>query len=661
MSNKKTKNRANSSTNKEAMINDLNRNASTVHRKSSAKGNTSIEPNNIVAKNKKENYEDTTKKYYMIPIILILCIIPFILREKVYHTNLSQFAWFSDNDLFTDIFLYYKQWALVVVAGVMVIVIAYQVYRKKRNIKFSPIFIPMFIYGIMSLLSAVFSKYPLLTFGGSFEQFESVFALIGYCIIAYYVFLFINTEGDMKQFTKYLMITAAIMSILGALQFSGHNPITSNFLYQYIVPAKYQVEGGFTSVFESNRVFLTLFNPNYVGVYVTLLLPLIMVMVFFQKNLKRILISVAIMLGLLICMIGSISLSGYLGIMVAFFCMLLLMWRYLLKRYYITVPVILLAIIALVMLDFTTDHILSNKLKSSVTMEKTVYTLSKMETNDDNISMTYNGNKITLQYSYEEGQTASFVPMDENGQLVVTNYDAATNTLSLNDERFSGISLGVNADNASFFYIQVGDKQWYFTKATEDGTYYHLNRMNKLDKMITPDSAIFTGYESFASGRGYLWSRTIPLLKNYIFLGSGPDTFVTAFPQQDYLYFYNAGYANAIITKPHNMYLQIGVQTGVLSLIAFLVFYAMYFISSIRIYIKGRFSNYYAQIGVAIFIGTIGYMFAGLANDSSITTAPYFWALIGLGIAVNQKAKPLILKEVAELKEAKKLKGTVQE
>jgi hypothetical protein len=72
---------------------------------------------------------------------------------------------------------------------------------------------------------------------------------------------------------------------------------------------------------------------------------------------------------------------------------------------------------------------------------------------------------------------------------------------------------------------------------------------------------------------------------------------------------------------------------------------------SIRLYIKGRFTSDYAKLGAAIFVGTIGYMVSSITNDSSITTAPMFWTLMGVGIAVNYKAKPLIMKEVTEAKE----------
>ena len=120
------------------------------------------------------------------------------------------------------------------------------------------------------------------------------------------------------------------------------------------------------------------------------------------------------------------------------------------------------------------------------------------------------------------------------------------------------------------------------------------------------------------------------------------------FPQQDYVALHNFGFGNQLLTKPHNLYLQISVQTGLLSLIAFLAFYGMYFISSLKLYLKGKYKSYYAKVGVATLVASLNYMILGLANDSSITVTPVFWVLLGLGITVNRLAKPHIDEELSE-------------
>ena len=65
----------------------------------------------------------------------------------------------------------------------------------------------------------------------------------------------------------------------------------------------------------------------------------------------------------------------------------------------------------------------------------------------------------------------------------------------------------------------------------------------------------------------------------------------------------------------------------------------MYFISCIKLYINDKSNSKLTYIGIAIFVGTISYMISAISNDSSITVAPVFWAVIGVGIAVNQIVK----------------------
>ena len=64
----------------------------------------------------------------------------------------------------------------------------------------------------------------------------------------------------------------------------------------------------------------------------------------------------------------------------------------------------------------------------------------------------------------------------------------------------------------------------------------------------------------FANMRGYIWARTLPLLKN-TFSRLRSRYFTIAFPNDDFVGLYNSGHDQEIISRPHCMYLQIAVQT----------------------------------------------------------------------------------------------------
>ena len=167
-------------------------------------------------------------------------------------------------------------------------------------------------------------------------------------------------------------------------------------------------------------------------------------------------------------------------------------------------------------------------------------------------------------------------------------------------------------------------------------SYRMYNPFDKVDGLRHIESIGFEKNQHFGSRRGYIWSRTFPLLKRHILYGSGPNTFVYEFPNDDYVGMKNVGYDGAVVTKPHNMFLQIWVQTGFVSLLAFLALYGLYFVESIRLYFLCGGLRSSEKIGLGIMLGTFGYIVTGLANDSTVAVAPLYWCLLGTGMAVNR-------------------------
>jgi O-antigen ligase len=94
-----------------------------------------------------------------------------------------------------------------------------------------------------------------------------------------------------------------------------------------------------------------------------------------------------------------------------------------------------------------------------------------------------------------------------------------------------------------------------------------------------------------------------------------------------------------IVDKPHNMYLQIGINTGLMSLLALLALYLMYFIDSMKIYLKRDISTFLEYVGIGAFTGIMAYLAAGMFNDQIISVAPLFYSMVGLGLAVNRLVK----------------------
>ena len=248
----------------------------------------------------------------------------------------------------------------------------------------------------------------------------------------------------------------------------------------------------------------------------------------------------------------------------------------------------------------------------------------------------YKDEPLIIQFSAENGQY-TFVFRDSTGSELEQQLSSDSSFITITDERYTDFKFSITQyDNVICFVVNIENSVWYFTNQT-DGSYYYCNNYGKLLKIDQKQE--FKAFWNIGSGRGYIWDKTIPILKAHPILGTGPDTFALYFPNTDYLNLYHTGFSNEVITKPHSLYLQIASQTGILSLITFVVFYVMYAISSIRLYIKYTLEQYEVRIGIAILAGTFGYLVTSIANDSTITVAPLFWTLIGVGLAINRMIK----------------------
>ena len=127
----------------------------------------------------------------------------------------------------------------------------------------------------------------------------------------------------------------------------------------------------------------------------------------------------------------------------------------------------------------------------------------------------------------------------------------------------------IYGNNATLVGVDPQGTETYFMFSEVDGKLSMVDRFGTpVDLNVPVESFGFKGVERLGSNRGYIYSRSIPLLKHNIILGAGADNFVLEFPQQDIkskLEFLGDPYV--IIDKPHNMFLQMGINDGCIALL----------------------------------------------------------------------------------------------
>lgn len=593
-------------------------------------------------KNLQASQKPKQPHYHLIPLIFILVVLPLISKVYTYDPKLAHFDWFPNLTEYSDIFLYYKSVFFIITAVIMAFLILGKRFIEDQHAVTAMEFYPLALYAVLALLSTLFSPYRSYGFSGIYEQFESIWVLLGYCVAAYYAYIFVEEE-DIAFLMRWFLVGIALLTALGLSQALSHDFFRTKLGQKIVTSGTKYNSLDFT--FEEDRVYMSLYNPNYVGSYAALIFPiLICFLLFFKtgntKNGKWIPIiecvaSLLIAAGLAFCLLKSASKSGIIAVAGTFFLFFLVLVPRLKKYWYLGILALVLMVGGVFFADRALNHLLSDSIRNIFRGEKTTYDLEDITVTDQDVIFTYRGNvlhfRITEDYDIEVTDEAGTVlPLEKGGSF----------SFVIADERFPDITVSqFPIEDYMSMGIGILDSTWYFSNDNDTREYQFYNLYGKWTDFSKAPSALFTGRESIATNRGYIWSRTIPLLKKYILLGSGADTFCIVYPNDDYLGMYNCGYTGQTITKPHNLYLQIAVQSGVLSLIAFLAFYLIYFISSFLLYTRCRLDSYSSKIGLGIFVGSFGYMISGIINDSMITVAPVFWVLMGVGISINMQLK----------------------
>ncbi len=589
----------------------------------------------------------------IIPILMTVLFVPIAVRALKVETYLADYIWYSKATTTMDIFLKIKSILFLIFCTLMILYMGYSVFvtyqESKRNKSKYPLtsnlfidekcFIPLALYMLLIVVSTITSKHGQIALRGMVEQFETMWILLGYGLVVFYTYLFVLTTKQLQIIVNTIIIMTTIVVSIGLSQLIGHDFFQTSFGKSLISKNELSFR------FEKGHVYATLYNPNYVGLLVALLIPLLLIVMYSVKGyIKRILCGLLV-IGLICCAFGSKSSSGIIGMIAGLLVLVLLfaiMYRtYIRKHTKKIISGIAICILIFIVVNISLDNPIGNYIADTYktitdSTAKPDSNLSSIITSDKEVELVYKEELLKIQFSEENGQYA-FVFRDSSGNELEQQLSADSRIITLTDEHFQDFQFSIaQYDSIICFAVNVEDSVWYFTNQT-DGTYYYCNNYGKLLKIDQKQE--FKAYWNIGSGRGYIWDKTIPILKDHPILGTGPDTYALYFPNTDYLNLYHTGFNNEVITKPHSLYLQIATQTGIPSLITFLVFYVMYAISSLRLYMKHTLERYEVRIGIAILAGTFGYLVTSIANDSTITVAPLYWFLIGVGLAINRIIK----------------------
>lgn len=597
----------------------------------------------------------------MLPAVLMVGLVPMLVRQYEYENGMLQYAWSNGDGSSIDFFLAWKSFVLMGLAFVMAGCVLYRFCKEKSKIPFTKIVLPLFGYGVLAFLSACCSVNKSFSFAGGLEQFETVWALLSYVLIVYYVFLYAEEELALQVVTDALCVGTSVVGILGTLQGIGLDLFATAWFQKLITTEKFldSVGGSLGVRFGDNQATTTMYNPNYVGVFGSLMVPFLTMMIVFEKDNRRRIWHGGNLVLVIITLLSSRSRAGLIAAVAAICVAVVFAARKLLKWWFLAIPAINFAIVLVLLVNAYNDNIIFERLKNILKPDAAAATevaedgtviqktgLTEMYTTPGGVEFRYN--EVSMQVALYVGEDIyGFYAFDEQGEqvLLVGNEDGTE--FSFEHPALRKVKVSPVIVSGEMGMRIQADGEWNFVYNYEKGSYQYVTKVGEQSDMIKAEAMGFENRQSAFSGRGFIWSRTLPLLKDHIFIGSGPDTFVLEFPHEDYVGMQRNGFGGMLMTKPHSWYLQMAVQTGVLSALCVLVFYVWYAVQSLRLYAFRKLSTQTEAFGMATFIGSIGYMISGISNDSMVVTAPIFWGMMGIGVAANVMVKKSRAKEQA--------------
>ncbi|MDR1913385.1 MAG: O-antigen ligase family protein [Clostridiales bacterium] len=583
-----------------------------------------------------------------VTLALMAAIVPLIVHYVELPTGPDLQTYINSQTTHIDMFSYYKSVCVLAAGAILACCLLYRLTKAKldyKKILRHPFSIAISLFILTTIASSVRSFYKYTTLHGIYERYESVFILLCYLVIFASALIFTKSAFQLKILLWGLLFSCFIIGLIGTFQIFGMDIFMTDI-------GRYLVTGDskriLTSQFTSTRTaYTTLYNPNSVGSYTAMLLPITVIgacVSFKNKPLFIAFISCAIVS--LFTAIGCDSEGGLVGIAFSALLTAVILGIRLVKNKKVNKRTLGLFGIIIVVIAGLFFAIPPVRTRGVSMLNKIFLTLGAMENNfffkdlyfNDEIASVITS-KGGLHFIYEMDKKEVTVTDDLAVTIapVSNEIDSATNDIILSyDAPGYGKFLVNITDNA--FAFNMNDGMFMFT-SDENGNIMPLSRtLQPIDPHYTPPSYGFKGYELWASSRGYIWSRTIPLLRKRLILGSGPDTFLIDFPQDDVsgkTQFLGNPYIT--VDKAHNLYLQTGVNTGLISMLALIFMFGWYITASALTLIKRPESNENAwlnNMNLAILAGISGYVVSVIATDSNVSVSPVFWMIFGIGFAL---------------------------
>ena len=590
-----------------------------------------------------------------IPMIILLAVVPLIVRVTITNPEMLQISTLRLEKTI-DFYSQGKASFLLIMTGIIIIAALFLFKKEwiKKDKKMGVYIGATLLFAGMSLLAALLSEHKSTAWWGIYDRAEGMVTLACYVLIMLYVIYIYNEESHMKYVLGALSVMVGIMTILGVFQYWGHDLIYSEWFQKLIMPGSYSeyVLQMAPPAYDKGKIYGTIYHSNYMGSFGVMMLALFAGETLFEKRIGAKLFLCLITLCSAFLLFGSTSRAGLVGFGAVCLMALIILGKQLIYRWKFVIPIVLGGLFFIGGLNVVTKGAIFERVptlindafglfgKSDPDFDyKAVLPIQDIKVKDKTAAIILKEDELIIEYTHDQ-----IVFKDEKGEQI--EYTNNGNRLTTTDERFKSLNFELRQGDANgdgiedeilVLYLDATDL-FVFKYDNDQGVYLVNSYTLKKEDILYPETFGFKGKERLGSARGYIWSRSIPMLKKTWLIGHGPDTYPLYFPQADaFGKWWAYDTPKMTVDKPHNMYLQYGINNGGIALLAFLTLVGSYIVNSIRLYAFKKDYTSEEGKGIAVLLAVVGYLGAGLFNDSVVSVAPIFWVLLGLGIAINYR------------------------
>ena len=574
-----------------------------------------------------------------IPGILLIVVWPFLMHLFTIRTRLEKETFYPYGAYADDYVLYIRNVVFLGIACLMTGVLIYQMIHqssrkllKKPDLKMDAcrlgIAILMTLYAALSILSGVLSGHPDAAFLGAADSFETVPVLMGYLIAFLYAAKMSKADHYWQEtVTNCFLVTALLMGLLGLSQLTGHD-FWNTAAGKWILLGSREKNLIFDASLEGTRqIYLAFYNPNYAAVYLLMQFFICLAYTIKHRETGKRAAGLAVVILTLLCLYGTRSKAALLTLGILLFAGMMCT---LLKtrngfRLSAAFTAVLAAVVTVMML--MPGNNIVKEIKDNIFPVGRNYYFRNVKINDDGIFFIMSHRKVHLKI-LENGTDATLQVLDDQGRDIKHHWDDGQKRFVFDEEDLRNFSFGAFTED-DLFHILVWhvNVEWHFIKTVGKSDYRYINYAGKEDTIERAKLAFGKGYEKAFTRRMYIWGATCAILPRRLLLGCGPENFAYVFPQKDYVMKSILGYqaSQEWHMRPHSLYLQIAMNSGVLAAICILTALALYLVTCSR---QGR------KAGKAFFergflLAVLSFLIMGLANDSMIVATPLFCLILG--------------------------------